>query len=85
MSRDLNREIPKGLKRPDASVIPPPKPCVHKWVYIESRYTRDVIEGKGILYKRTDRFYCEKCLAEKDIVKEELNSEWTVPDWWKSE
>jgi hypothetical protein len=53
--------------------------CEHKFVHLETikkdKYDRDCVS-----YLRIDRFYCEKCLEQKEIRKEELRRE--RPEWY---
>ena len=53
--------------------------CDHKFVHLETirkdKYDRDCTD-----YLRIDRFYCEKCLEQKEIRKEELRRE--RPEWY---
>jgi hypothetical protein len=58
--------------------------CDHKWVHLESIKKED-----GISYtyctslKKVDRFFCEKCLEQKEVVKEcEVSRHSKYPDWW---
>ena len=46
---------------------PPPPPCVHRWVFIESICKEEPGTGYQSCWKRVDRFFCEKCLEQKDV------------------
>lgn len=52
--------------------------CEHKWVFMETVKHRGERGSWGMSsckeWKRIDRFYCEKCLEIKEIVK-------TAPGW----
>jgi len=53
--------------------------CEHKWVLLE------VIRKTGwgsynTEYIRIDRFYCEKCLEQKNVEKRGYSRE--VPEWY---
>ena len=57
--------------------------CNHKWVYMESIYRKhseDVLR----IYTRTDLFFCEKCLEQKQTTKSETQDyRENIPDWFK--
>lgn len=55
--------------------------CEHQWVFIESHYKSES-GSYQIFWKRLDRFYCSKCLEEREVRKQECNRD--TPDWWKS-
>lgn len=59
----------------------PDSECEHKWVFIDSIYGSESGTYQ-IGWKRLDRFFCEKCLQQKEVKKEEWNRE--TPAWWKS-
>lgn len=52
--------------------------CEHKWVFMETAKRRGERASFGLSpakpWKRIDRFYCEKCLEIKEIIK-------TAPDY----
>lgn len=52
--------------------------CDHKWAFMETVKQRGERASFGISaqkqWKRVDRFYCEKCLEIKEIIK-------TAPGW----
>lgn len=53
--------------------------CDHKYIFIESKKKTE--EGSyQIGWKRVDRFYCERCLEQREVVKEEWSRE--APAWW---
>lgn len=53
--------------------------CDHKWVHLETikRIGSGSYQSE---YIKTDRFFCEKCLEQKDIRKEEWSRD--KPDWY---
>lgn len=53
--------------------------CEHIYIFLES--TKD-IESTGYqsLWKKTDRFYCQKCLEYKDKSREEYSRD--RPSWY---
>ena len=55
------------------------KTCEHKYIHLR---TADKIEHGNFndCYIRTDIFFCEKCLEQKEIVKREWNRGY--PQWW---
>lgn len=63
------------------AVIELEKVCEHRWVFIESHYKADSSGGYNICYSRLDRFYCEKCLEQKEVTKREHSRE--KPEWFK--
>jgi hypothetical protein len=79
----------KYIDVPPANYDPPAKPpsqgCEHKWVFMETVKQRGERASFGISpqkeWKRTDRFYCEKCLEIKEIVKTEYGY-MDKPDWF---
>lgn len=54
--------------------------CEHQWVFIESKYSSDP-GAYQICWKRLDRFYCQKCLEQKEVKKQEWDRE--KPEWFK--
>lgn len=54
--------------------------CKHKFIFIESVYKR-VYGYYNYNYIRIDRFYCEKCLEEKENRKNEYSRE--TPEWYQ--
>jgi len=53
----------------------------HKWIYMETTYARPRESGNRVYcYKRVDRFFCETCLEQNEVKREEhLDSR---PDWY---
>lgn len=53
--------------------------CEHKFVHLETikKYDSGGYQTRWICI---DRFFCEKCLCEKEIKKEEYNRE--KPEWY---
>lgn len=69
----------------DAPKISSNAQCDHKFVYMETVKQRGQRPSFGLSstvdWKRIDRFYCEKCLEIKELVKTEYG--WKdKPDWW---
>jgi len=61
----------------DPPVKPPPQGCEHKWVFMETARQHgksSCYDSPAVNWRRTDRFYCEKCLEIKEIIK-------TAPGW----
>jgi hypothetical protein len=54
-------------------VTPPPQGCEHKWVFMETVKQHGERASFGMCaqkdWKRIDRFYCEKCLEIKELIK----------------
>jgi hypothetical protein len=68
-------DIPAANYDPPAA--PGPKGCIHKWVYMETARQHgksSCYDSPAVNWRRTDRFYCEKCLEIKEIIK-------TAPGW----
>jgi hypothetical protein len=60
------------------------KPCTHKFVHLETvkERPRSIPNSYSVLgWKRIDRFYCEKCLEQKEFVKTAPHYE-NQPDWF---
>jgi hypothetical protein len=55
--------------------------CTHKFVHFDTTYKTSKEGYHSYYWKRIDRFYCERCLELKDVVREQI-SEYS-PDWWK--
>lgn len=66
--------VPKGDGPPPL----PPKGCAHKFVHIEAVYGS--AGGRYRMWRRVDRFFCERCLEPREIQKEELSER--SPEWW---
>jgi hypothetical protein len=74
---------PSVTKKPSKSVVPrqtKPSLCNHRFVHLETIKRDDIAYNGNIYYKRTDIFYCEKCLEYKTKVLEEVSRE--TPDWF---
>ena len=57
--------------------------CKHKWIFMESICKKTAF-GFGIEYTRTDLFFCEKCLEQKQVKKEASQKYGeSAPDWYK--
>ena len=52
----------------------------HQFVLASTVYVQEVHRNRSD-YFRINTFFCESCLAEKEIVKEARNQE-RVPDWF---
>lgn len=59
--------------------------CNHKFIHLETEAFSESTGRYMITWKRIDRFYCEKCLEEKEIIKrhESVDSH-NLPDWAKT-
>jgi len=59
------------------------KKCKHHWIFMESICKR-IPSDHYIEYTRTDLFFCEKCLEQKQI-KKSSNQLYNTPkpDWYK--
>lgn len=53
--------------------------CEHKFVHLDTKKTRQS-NGWTDYFKRVDTYFCEKCLEEKEKIKEA--SERYAPDWY---
>lgn len=53
--------------------------CDHIYKYIETIKSSDS-SGYNIMYKKVDRFYCEKCLHQTEKIKKEYSRE--KPEWY---
>ena len=66
-------------------VKPPTQGCEHKFVFMETVRQHGIMPSFGyydaVDWKRIDRFYCEKCLEIKEIVKTEYGYK-DKPDWF---
>ena len=54
--------------------------CEHKWVYLDSVKRNEDSGAYQIHWTKTDRFFCEKCLEQKQVTKDEWSRE--RPAWW---
>lgn len=57
--------------------------CEHDFRHLETLYGYKYREYGNTTYTRTDRFYCCRCLENKEVVKEEDSRE--TPDWFRRE
>lgn len=76
-------EIMEKLNPPIGGTIAT-KPCTHKFVHLETvkERPRSIPNSYSVLgWKRIDRFYCEKCLEQKEFVKTAPHYE-NQPDWF---
>lgn len=55
--------------------------CCHKYIYAETVYKKDVSKGDKPCWYRFDRFFCERCLADRVVTIEDQGYE--PPEWWK--
>ena len=55
--------------------------CEHDFRHIGTSYICKYREFGNTTYTRVDRFYCSKCLENKEVVKEEYSRE--TPDWFR--
>ena len=53
--------------------------CDHKFIFL-SRSKKCKSSDYNLHYIMIERFYCEKCLEEKEIKKEEYGRQ--QPDWY---
>ncbi len=53
--------------------------CDHKFVHIET-IKKTGRGGYQIEYIKIDRYFCEKCLEQKEIQKREWSDQ--TPLWW---
>ena len=53
--------------------------CQHKWVHKETK-RKSSYEGWDSKYTKIDIYYCEKCLEEKIVKKEEFSRD--CPEWY---
>ena len=53
--------------------------CEHKWVFLETKRIYDH-QGYNDNFVRIDRFYCEKCLEQKDVRREGYSR--ATPEWY---
>jgi hypothetical protein len=52
----------------------------HIWAHLETIKICDSCIGDGLYYKRTDVFFCQKCLKTQNVVQETWNRD--RPDWY---
>ena len=53
--------------------------CEHKFVHLET-IRKDYYDSGCTHFLRIDRFYCEKCLEEKEVKKESWCR--NTPEWY---
>lgn len=53
--------------------------CEHKFVHLDTKKTRES-NGWSTIFKRTDTYFCEKCLSEEVKVRQACERE--EPDWY---
>jgi len=56
------------------------KKCDHKFVHLDTNTWTDTSGAYQIGWFRIDRFFCEKCLEEKSVKKEEWARD--KPEWY---
>lgn len=56
------------------------KKCEHKFAHLET-VRRSEYVARGVVFKRTDRYFCEKCLEEKIVEKSE-QTRGEYPEWY---
>lgn len=59
--------------------MPEKNNCDHKFVHLET-IRKDRYDNYCTHFLRIDRFYCEKCLQEKEVKKEDWCRE--TPEWY---
>ncbi|QDV86948.1 beta-glucosidase [Planctomycetes bacterium TBK1r] len=70
----------KGPTVPKPSELPPPPPCEHRFVHLDTKKKDCYGGGYQTHFVRVDRFFCEKCLEEKVIKKDEYSRD--TPEWF---
>jgi len=56
--------------------------CDHDYKHIET-VKKSELKNYSMTYTKLDRYYCSKCLDEKEkIRKEERLSHEKLPEWW---
>lgn len=51
----------------------------HKFIFIESIKRRERA-GHNDLFRKIDRFFCERCLETREVEKHEYSRD--IPDWY---
>jgi hypothetical protein len=71
-----------------ASHIPPkdgsgvvPRRCQHRYVVLRSARWTDDSGSYNTHFIRLDTFFCEHCLDQKEVRKEEYSRD--TPDWYR--
>ncbi len=54
--------------------------CEHKYVHLETKKDKEDHSFGVPTWRRTDIFFCEKCLHEER--KEKQDSSWEKPNWY---
>lgn len=54
--------------------------CQHVYSHLETIKKTNSDGGYNIEYKRIDRFFCQKCLKERETVKSTYSRD--KPDWF---
>lgn len=54
--------------------------CDHEYQHLETIRTCDNEGGYSLEYKRIDRFFCRRCLDQREIVKRDWCRE--KPEWY---
>jgi hydrogenase maturation factor HypF (carbamoyltransferase family) len=58
------------------------KKCEHKYVHLDT-IQDSTHENNAVAYRRTDLYFCEKCLEEKKVKKYDLvGYPYKSPDWF---
>lgn len=58
-----------------------PRGCKHKFVFMETIRQHGTTAYYSISWKRVDRFYCEKCLEIKELIKT-APGYYNKPEWF---
>lgn len=60
----------------------PEKKCDHLYLALDSIF-RQKIKRNQTVFQRTDIFFCQRCLVQTEVKKEDLKSDADVmPDWF---
>jgi hypothetical protein len=57
-----------------------PDSCDHRFVLLDSRLKTVSSAAYQIHWMRTDTFFCERCLEQREVVKDEYSRD--APKWW---
>jgi hypothetical protein len=55
--------------------------CDHKFVHLDTTRWTDMSGTYAIGFFKVDRFFCEKCLEQKEVKKEAWQRD--TPDWYR--
>lgn len=55
--------------------------CTHKFVFLRTAKWTDDAGGYNTRFIRVDTFFCEKCLEQKEVRKEDFARD--TPDWYR--